>query len=325
MLKIILVSVATIAALGSPGDQEIDSGVADAIAEARSTGLIAGGEVWPGFEETPFPILLLDGTREVLLCSEQEVAGFETIELHLPFECDAASRASVFPAGMLATFPAFNGVSTVVMGTPEVTGLSLERWTVTLLHEHFHQWQNSMPNYYQDVLDLDLHGGDTTGMWMLNYDFPYSDEVVAEAFEDAARAAARALQASDQDLASYVRDYLSRREAFLSLVTDADRRYFEFQLWTEGVARWTELAITREMGETDSDWQRYAHDMELWLIERLVSVDLNSAERVAAYPLGAAEAEMMERLDPAWKESYVSSPFALGPTWAALQAQGRLQ
>ena len=56
-------------------------------------------------------------------------------------------------------------------------------WVVTMLHEHFHQLQDSQPNVFQDVMALDLAGGDQTGMWMLNYPFPYKDEKINVEFE----------------------------------------------------------------------------------------------------------------------------------------------
>ena len=51
---------------------------------------------------------------------------------------------------------------------------------LTVLHEHFHQLQQSQPGYFQGVEALGLSGGDQTGMWMLNYPFPYKTPAVAE-------------------------------------------------------------------------------------------------------------------------------------------------
>ena len=52
-------------------------------------------------------------------------------------------RASVlsrrqFPTAIQATFPAVNGINTIVIGEPEQTSQKTStRWVVTALHEHF--------------------------------------------------------------------------------------------------------------------------------------------------------------------------------------------
>ena len=43
------------------------------------------------------------------------------------------------------------------------------------MHEHFHQLQWAQPEYLKAIDDLGLSKGDATGMWMLNYPFPYDD------------------------------------------------------------------------------------------------------------------------------------------------------
>ena len=53
-------------------------------------------------------------------------------------------------------------------------------WIIMLLHEHFHQLQDSQPNFYADVSALNLSGADKSGMWMLNYPFPYDRKEVQE-------------------------------------------------------------------------------------------------------------------------------------------------
>ena len=77
---------------------------------------------------------------------------------------DVYYRKRNFPAHFLATFPAVGGISTIVVGQAENTSAKTSTpWVITLLHEHFHQLQNSQPNYYPDVNALNLARGDRTG------------------------------------------------------------------------------------------------------------------------------------------------------------------
>lgn len=83
-------------------------------------------------------------------------------------------RKRMYPIAMQATFPGVNGVNTIVIGHAELTAdKTSTRWVLTVLHEHFHQLVYSQPGYYADVEKLGLAHGDKTGMWMLNYPFPY--------------------------------------------------------------------------------------------------------------------------------------------------------
>ena len=50
------------------------------------------------------------------------------------------------------------------------------------MHEHFHQLQYAQPGYYQAVAALGLSHGDQTGMWILNYPFPYTSASVTKSF-----------------------------------------------------------------------------------------------------------------------------------------------
>jgi len=76
-------------------------------------------------------------------------------------------------------------ISTIVVGQAENTSAKTSSsWVITVLHEHFHQLQDSQPNFYSDVNALNLARGDQTGMWMLNYAFPYERTEVQEAVCD---------------------------------------------------------------------------------------------------------------------------------------------
>ena len=284
-------------------------------AEARAVVDRQAGALWPGLNAAPFRMLLIDGGQEYLVCADP-VEGFEAAGTDTETGCTVQTRTAQFDPALLATFPVA-GVSTVVIGTPDSTGQSPQAWRQTLLHEHMHQFQDSHPaSSYAAVLDLDLHGGDQTGMWMLTYPFPYTDPGVAGAGRQLADAALAALEASDTAFPSALQTYIAARQAFLDRLSDADARYYEFQAWKEGVARWSELALAR----LDGDAAETARQHER-LISELQTLSLPDQERVAFYPLGAADAELLERAGPDWRAGYFNHPFRLAPHFTALAAE----
>jgi hypothetical protein len=59
------------------------------------------------------------------------------------------ARVRHFPPQIQATFPAVNGVNTIVIGEAEHTAdRTSSRWVLTVLHEHFHQLTYTQPGYY---------------------------------------------------------------------------------------------------------------------------------------------------------------------------------
>jgi hypothetical protein len=105
-------------------------------------------------------------------------------------EYDSLLRSNVYyrervnQTNLLATFPAVGGLPTIVVGQAENTlAKRSTRWVITLLHEHFHQFQQSQPDYYPSVRELDLSRGDQSGMWMLNYSFPYDSTEISLQFQ----------------------------------------------------------------------------------------------------------------------------------------------
>ena len=156
------------------------------------------------------------------------------------------------PGNWLAAMPLFGPPSTIVMGTPASTGLTGPRWRSTVLHEHVHQWQAALPDYYARVAALDLAGGDETGMWMLEFRFPLCRSGGRRRpRRRVARARRRSGRARHAGLLARGWPIISRlRRAFAAAAGARNWRYFEFQLWQEGVARWTEIAISRALARS---------------------------------------------------------------------------
>jgi hypothetical protein len=281
-------------------------------------------EIWPGWSDTPMRVLLVTDSVEFLIGHSGPSADFANLGYDSLLKREIWTRPRQFPPTLLATFPAVSGKPTIVIGSAERTGKSSTAWVLTLLHEHFHQWQSSRPDYYASVARLDLARGDSTGQWMLDYAFPYDSVPVQQAVRGLATALGQALDAPPGARSSALKAVVSAREALRRRLTVADYRYFEFQLWQEGVARYIEYAAARaaaaEPGKPLAAFERLA-DFEPYsaaatearrgLRRELEQLALGRQRRIAFYPLGAAMALVLEDTRPGWKSAYRRRPFAL--------------
>lgn len=318
----------TVAAQGLPAQAPTLS-EADRVrlAEAFRIGRALGDDVGPGATETPFAVLLVAPDQEFLIGHPRPSPDFRAVGRDSLLQADVYVRPRSFATGLLATFPAVGGVSTIVMGQPEQTGRSSTFWVLTVLHERFHQIQTSQGGYYDAVNALDLAGNDRSGGWMLNYAFPYDSSGVAERF-DRYRAALRAGLAarSPAQVDSVVRSVLAARAALRDVLRAPDWRYLEFQLWQEGIARYTEIRVARAVRELQPlpsfaalpDFIPYAiaADSLRRNVEReLGSLELSRSKRVSFYAAGAAEGLLLDEYNPTWRTRYFAERFALEPLY----------
>ena len=224
-----IAAVALIAALASDG-------AALSLADRRNIDLSmkiiarVGDRMWRGWSKTPFDIAVVTPKGPVLVNIDKPVA------------------VPSVPPNIEVTFPLSDGIPTIIIGEPQFTTADTPtRWSVILIHEHFHQWQDSWTAYQYAVEQLGLApSNDTNALWMLNYPFPYARERVDAAYTNMAHTLADAVTAvGSSALAKRVHVYLIAREAFKKTLNAADYRYFAFQCWQEGVARYTEIATAR--------------------------------------------------------------------------------
>jgi len=317
---VLLLSAQGVLAQQKPGLSEVDR---VRIAEAFSIGQDLGNRVWKGWDKAPFAVLLITPENEFLIRHPRPSEDFTSAGYDSRLQSNVYFRKRKFDPTLLATFPAVGGVSTIVIGRAENTSKKTSTaWVVTMLHEHFHQLQNSQPGYYTDVNALNLSRGDETGMWMLNYAFPYSAPEVKEQFAVMSRTLAKALHTREKrGFSAKVSAYLEARRKFKALLNDDDYRYFSFQVWQEGVARYTEYRIAelaakryRPSKEFRSlkDYKPFravADETLRNITEELTTLRLEDYKRVAFYPLGAGEALLLDRLDPQWRERYFTDKF----------------
>lgn len=294
-------SLAFLVLLGAPlvaDAQQLPSADSALVVTAAQLEAKIERKIWPDRGHTPSQLLLIGDSTEFFFRAPDSGAVTWT-------------RPRVFSPAMQATFPAVEGIPTVVIGIPENTHQPAERWALTVLHEHLHQYQYSRPDYYRKLNALGLAHGDTTGMWALNYPFPYDSAPVAAALKRWADAMATVLRVDQNTSFTDMRPVRAARRSLDSLLSAEDRRYLDFQLWQEGVPRWTELAAARAgrreglISAQELDWQ------EARLRGDLVALDPRQDHRVIVYALGAAVAELLEREGKPWRGSYFDRMFEL--------------
>ena len=295
------------------------------IAEALRVGKSLGSDLGPAATEIPFAILLVTSDREFLVGHPRPSADFIAVGHDTLLGATVFARPRQFDVGLLASFPAVGGISTIVVGQPVQTKKSSTFWVLTVLHERFHQIQTSQNGYYEGVAKLDLTNGDQTGNWMLNYPFPYDSAKVIERFHQYRDALRRALSPSE-DAERVMRDVLAARSALRGVLSPAEWRYLEFQLWQEGISRYTELRVARvAAGQTPSpafaklpdviSYAAAADSLRKNIARELATLNLSGWKRVAFYPSGAAEALLLDRVNPSWRSRYFTERFALEPLY----------
>ena len=298
------------------------------IAEAFRITDALGDSLWPGWGGVPFAVLLVTPTQEFLFRHPRPSPDFERLLDDPSLGGPVYSRSRVFPPTFLATFPAVGGVPTVVVGQAERTGKTSTEWVLTLLHEHFHQLQMSAPGYWAGVNALGLTRGDTTGMWMLNYPFPYDSVTVQRRFQSAWQGLRAAIgdggpsTADAHHGASAAAALHSSLDSLRAALAPDDYRYLTFQLWQEGVARYTEYAMAERAARsyTPSAGFLALPDHESFAIvaarlRRGIVADsalaLGERRRVAFYPFGAAAALALEAAGAGWRSKYLVAGYAL--------------
>ena len=292
---LILISAAPAAA-----QRAIPASSASVIADAAHLMDRVAEELWPGWGAAPSQFLLVTDSIEFFLRAPQ--TGEVTWQ-----------RPRIFPPTFLATFPAVGGIPTIVIGTPERTQLPRERWILTALHEHFHQFEYTRPDYYSRLAALGLARGDSTGMWALNFPFPYDSAPIAAAVHRWAVALHEALAAPESGLQAATGRARDAKSALDALLAPDDRKYLDFQLWQEGVPRWMELAGARAGARAGLITPEALAWQEHRLLSDLDGVDLVAQHRVVVYSLGAAVAELREREGKDWRKSYFERMFEPDP------------
>lgn len=295
------------------------------IAEAYRVGEKLQNQIWPGWSIAPFGMLFVTDEHEFLIRHAKPSDEFTSIGYDKLLKSEVFVRPRKFQKSFLATFPAFGQTPVIVVGKAEnTTDKTSTRWLFVVLHEHFHQLQYSRPDYYPGVNALDLSRGDTTGMWQINYPFPYKDESTAKRFRELTDLLLAAYEAkTDAARSTMLNAYLAKRKEFAETLKPNDRKYASFQLWQEGISRYTQYKMAQLAGRKLKpskafrllpDFTPFDKEAERLLaatLKEMRDLDLRSWERTVFYPFGAVEGLLLDRVHPGWRAKYFTDKFAI--------------
>lgn len=291
------------------------------IREALQISKQYGDNLFQGYHAAPFAILLVTDSTEFLINHPYPSPDFTNSGYDSFLQAPVYYRSRKFNPRFLATFPAVNGLSCIVVGTPENTEKTSSDWVITLLHERLHQYQNAAPDYFASVNDLGLSGGDQSGMWMLNYPFPYDSLPVIQQYESYTKALHQLItNLYTKKYKSSLKKYLGERKKWKALLSEADYRYFSFQIWQEGIARHTEYKFldllaayspSKEMRALPDfiSFNELKSKMYRAEMENLVRNRLSETKRVCFYSVGFAEGLLLDKLNRSWPEKYLTEKF----------------
>jgi hypothetical protein len=294
------------------------------ITEAFRLGSAIQDQIWPGWSRAPFALMLVTSDHEFLLRHPHATNNFDTSGFDTDIDSRVLYRKRLFPTNLLATFPAINAISTIVVGQSANTGVSSSTaWVATILHEHFHQYQQSQPDYFSATQALGLSHGDKTGMWMLNFPFPYDSAEVVKAYTETAHSLLGAIRCTSSEQAKYSKAFFDTLKRLKNLLSADDFKYFSFQCWQEGVARYTELKVAEiaaQKYQSGADFRslkdyrsfrEVADSIRAGVFAQLANPALAELKRVAFYSFGAGEALLLDKVQPGWKRHYFQNKFHL--------------
>ncbi len=322
MLRSILLGIlGTSAVAAAVRAQAIPAADAARLQEARRLATYRGA-IWPGWEATPMPVLLVTDATEFLVDGLKPDTSFSPATAREPSGDLVFVRSRRLNPGLLATFPWFAGGPTIVIGQAGRTGKTSGEWVVTVMHEHFHQFQYGRPGYLEGVMALGLSGGDETGMWMLNFPFPYDSAPVASR-ADSLKEALLAFVNDPGPVAGHTRAACRAMSALHGELTPAEQRYLQFQLWQEGVPRYIELKVADAAAASGAQpasaflalpdvvpYSTVAASLHEGLRNEL-SLPFRELDRVNFYAMGAALALLLDKASPGWKQGYPGAGFRL--------------
>jgi hypothetical protein len=161
-------------------------------------------------------------------------------------------------------------------------------------------------------------------MWMLNYPFPYDWPEMKEHFSLLSRLLADALQArNNSEFAAKLSAYRRQRDELEKTLSPDDYRYFSFQMWQEGIARYTEYHIAKlaagryrpgKAFRALKDYKPFAEvaeQIKTGILNELTTGQLQDYKRVMFYALGASEGLLLDRANPRWRQRYFAEKFYL--------------
>ena len=289
------------------------------IAEAYHLRHSLADKLWPGWSEITVPFLYITADYEYAIDFRKPLSGF------LPLGKDALIlrpvqvRKRTLPPNLAASFP-IEGISAVVIGTPETLEKSPGGWVLTSGHEMFHVLQAARQKF-DKVAALKL-GPEADASWQLNFPFPYKDSDVMNLIHLQSYPIYLALTDSTGEVkynAGTAIEAIRVYKSFLRGLASGDQyyKYSQFQEWAEGIAFYTEYKLaeaaasdTYQPTEAFRQLDKFTSYKQVWDDEYKNRLFLTkhagraARSRTAFYHLGLGKGLLLDLLMADWKARY---------------------
>ena len=115
-------------------------------------------------------------------------------------------------------------------------------------------------------------------------------------------------------------EFVKERKKLRQLLKPADYRYLSFQLWQEGIARYTEYKFLQLLDEYTPSadiflladfipFKKFKEQFRADHFESITALKLEKEERVCFYDIGLAEGILLDKLNPKWRSQYLTKKF----------------
>jgi hypothetical protein len=116
------------------------------------------------------------------------------------------------------------------------------------------------------------------------------------------------------------KEFIIEKRKLRDLIKPADYRYFSFQLWQEGIARYTEYKFLELLEEYIPSaevsalpdfipFKKFKAQFLQMHLKSVTLLKLETEKRVCFYALGLAEGMLLDKINPQWRTAYLSKKF----------------
>jgi hypothetical protein len=230
--------------------------------------------LWPGFEPARTPVAIYDGRNTTLFRHPRSPPGYVSLS-RAPGVWARVGRDSAITANSSATI---GGVPAATVMLDPTLPRDARGWAALTMHEIFHVFQRRRhPSWQANEMDL--------------FTYPVDDSAALARRAAETAALHRALEARSEDPARcWGRAMIAERSARFAAIGGAAAAYERGTELNEGLAQYVE---------------RRAAGARSTIAEQDVAPD---QVRQRAYEVGAAMAELLDRLAPAWRARLEEAP-----------------
>jgi hypothetical protein len=291
------------------------------LSEALRLKAVLGDQVWPGFAATPIPVIIYNDAFEFLIGSDSPPptpwARVESDDFGgSPYYRRPAAKPQSFAVEVGDVWAA--SISSLERMSARIPiKIAPDVYAVLLLHEAFHAFQaRRAPARFHRVLAL----------YSQEKTYPASDPAFAKSWTAEGALLAAALKAKDDaECLKDVGDFLESRRARLEKVPFAFgvEDYESEMEWLEGLGKYVEIRfheLAADRAASDLAFAAFKPGLLFWSGDfvRLEKALGSQPGDQRFYLSGMAEARILDRLAPGWKDGFFKAGGSLEDRLTAL-------